>query len=198
MDVAASNLKRRRFLLASTAALGTVAAGGAAAPFFLGMLPGARARAAGAPVEVDLSGIEPGMLLRTEWRGMPVWVLHRTQPMLDSLASTDGMVVDPHSEYSMQPAYCRSEYRSIRLPWLVVIAICTHLGCIPLVDLSPGPASGLGPDWPGGFFCPCHGSKYDLAGRVFKDMPAPRNLSVPRYAFAADTRLTIGADEHGS
>jgi len=194
----ASDPRRRRFLLAATGALGAVAVAGAATPFFLSMLPSARARAAGAPVDVDLSKIEPGMLVRTEWRGMPVWVLHRTQSMLDSLASTDAIVVDPDSEHSMQPAYCQNEYRSIQPPWFVVIAICTHLGCIPLPELSPGAASGLGPDWPGGFFCPCHGSKYDIAGRVFKDVPAPRNLAVPRYAFVGASRLTVGEDRHGS
>ncbi|HTT36821.1 MAG TPA: ubiquinol-cytochrome c reductase iron-sulfur subunit [Burkholderiales bacterium] len=195
MENSGPDLKRRRVLLAASGVLGAVAAVGAATPFFLSMLPSARARAAGAPVEVDLSKIEPGMLVRTEWRGMPVWVLHRTPEMLASLPKTDGIVADPHSEYPQQPDYCRNEDRSIRPEWFVVIAICTHLGCVPLPVLT---VAELGPDWPGGFFCPCHGSKYDLAGRVFKDVPAPLNLVVPRYEFLSDTRLLIGADKLSS
>jgi len=192
MDDSGPNLKKRRILLAASGVLGGVATVAAAVPFFMSMLPSARARAAAAPVEVDLSKIEPGMLMRTEWRGMPVWVLHRTPEMLASLPKTDSVVADPQSKYPQQPEYCRNEDRSIQPEWFVVVAICTHLGCVPLAELSVGD---IGPDWQGGFFCPCHGSKYDLAGRVFKDVPAPLNLVVPRYQFLSDTRLLIGADK---
>ena len=192
MDDSGPNLKKRRILLAASGVLGGVATVAAAVPFFMSMLPSARARAAAAPVEVDLSKIEPGMLMRTEWRGMPVWVLHRTPEMLASLPKTDSVVADPQSKYPQQPEYCRNEDRSIQPEWFVVVAICTHLGCVPLPELSVGD---IGPDWQGGFFCPCHGSKYDLAGRVFKDVPAPLNLVVPRYQFLSDTRLLIGADK---
>ena len=195
MDNSVPDTKRRRVLLAATSVLGTVAAVGAATPFFLSMLPSARARAAAAPVEADLSKIEPGMLVRTEWRGMPVWLLHRTPEMLEGLAKTDSIVADPQSKYPQQPDYCRNQDRSIQPEWFVVVAICTHLGCVPLAELTVGE---LSPDWPGGFFCPCHGSKYDLAGRVFKDVPAPLNLVVPRYEFLSDTRLLIGADKQSA
>jgi ubiquinol-cytochrome c reductase iron-sulfur subunit len=170
----------------------------AAAPFFVSMFPSARARAAGAPVEVDISKVEPGMMIRAEWRGKPVWILHRTPDMIKSLAATDGVVADPQSEVPMQPGYARNEYRSIKPEWLVLVGICTHLGCSPSDKLKAGPDSGLGADWTGGFFCPCHGSKFDLAGRVFKDVPAPTNLEVPKYQFVTDTRLLIGDDGKGA
>jgi ubiquinol-cytochrome c reductase iron-sulfur subunit len=185
--------RKRRVLLGATAAVGTVAVVGVATPFFLSMFPSARARAAAAPVTVDLAKVEPGMLLRTEWRSQPIWVLHRTAQMLDSLRQTDSLVADPQSNQSQQPANCRDQYRSINPQWLVVIAICTHLGCVPLPELAAGSASGLGADWPGGFYCPCHGSKYDLAGRVFKSVPAPLNLVVPPYRFLSNDQLLIGA-----
>jgi ubiquinol-cytochrome c reductase iron-sulfur subunit len=184
--------RRRRFLIAASAAGGAVAAVGAATPFFLSMFPSARARAAGAPVTVDLSKVEPGTLLRTEWRSKPVWVLHRTQPMLTSVQRCDSIVADPQSDLPQQPNYCRNEYRSIRPEWLVVVAICTHLGCVPLPELEAGGDNSLGNDCPGGLFCPCHGSKYDLAGRVFLNVPAPLNLVVPPYELADATTLVIG------
>jgi ubiquinol-cytochrome c reductase iron-sulfur subunit len=162
------------------------------------MFPSARARAAGAPVEVDISRLEPGMLIRAEWRGKPVWILHRTPEMLKSLEADVSMVADPSSQMPMQPPYAQNEYRSIKPEWLVLVGICTHLGCSPTDKLQAGPDSGLGADWPGGFFCPCHGSKFDLAGRVFKDVPAPTNLEVPKYQFLADTRLLIGDDGKGA
>jgi ubiquinol-cytochrome c reductase iron-sulfur subunit len=149
-------------------------------------------------VEVDISKVEPGMLIRAEWRGKPVWILHRTPEMLKSLEADVSMVADPNSQVPMQPPYAQNEYRSIKPEWLVLVGICTHLGCSPTDKLQAGPDSGLGADWPGGFFCPCHGSKFDLAGRVFKDVPAPTNLEVPKYQFLADTRLLIGDDGKGA
>ena len=189
---------KRRLLLVATGVAGGAATVAAAAPFFVSMFPSARARAAGAPVEVDISKVEPGMLIRAEWRGKPVWILHRTPEMLKSLEADVSMVADPNSQVPMQPPYAQNEYRSIKPEWLVLVGICTHLGCSPTDKLQAGPDSGLGADWPGGFFCPCHGSKFDLAGRVFKDVPAPTNLEVPKYQFLADTRLLIGDDGKGA
>jgi len=196
-ETGASNGKRR-FLLAATSVLSGAAAVAVAAPFVVGMFPSARARAAGAPVEVDISKVEPGMMIRAEWRGKPVWIVHRTPEMVERLQQADSMVADPKSNQPMQPAYARNEYRSIKPEWLVLVGICTHLGCSPTDKLGAGPESGLGADWPGGFFCPCHGSKFDLAGRVFKDVPAPTNLEVPKYQFLTDTRLLIGDDGKGA
>jgi ubiquinol-cytochrome c reductase iron-sulfur subunit len=187
--------KKRRYLLIATSVAGGVAGVGAAAPFFVSMFPSARAKAAGAPVEVDIARVEPGMMFRAERRSKPVWIVHRTPEMIKKLEETDGRVADHNSKAPMQPPYARNRYRSIRPEWLVLVGICTHLGCSPSDKLAAGPESGLGEDWPGGFFCPCHGSKFDLAGRVYKDVPAPTNLEVPRYRFLTDTRLLIGEDE---
>ena len=189
---------KRRFLLAATSVLGGAAAVAVAAPFVVSMFPSARARAAGAPVEVDISKVEPGMMIRAEWRSKPVWIVHRTPDMVATLQQTDALVADPGSNQPMQPPYAKNEYRSLKPEWLVLVGICTHLGCSPTDKLSPGPESGLGEDWHGGFFCPCHGSKFDLAGRVFKDVPAPTNLEVPKYQFLTDTRLLIGDDGKGA
>jgi ubiquinol-cytochrome c reductase iron-sulfur subunit len=197
--MAESNVNtRRRLLLIATGAAGGAATVAAAAPFFVSMFPSARARAAGAPVEVDISKVEPGMMIRAEWRGKPVWILHRTPEMLEGLEAADDMVADPGSDAPMQPPYAKNEYRSIRPEWLVLVGICTHLGCSPTDKLRAGPDSGLGADWTGGFFCPCHGSKFDLAGRVFKDVPAPTNLEVPKHQFVTETRLLIGDDGKGA
>jgi ubiquinol-cytochrome c reductase iron-sulfur subunit len=197
--MAESNVNtRRRLLLIATGAAGGAATVAAAAPFFVSMFPSARARAAGAPVEVDISKVEPGMMIRAEWRGKPVWILHRTPEMLEGLEAADDMVADPGSDAPMQPPYAKNEYRSIRPEWLVLVGICTHLGCSPTDKLQAGPDSGLGADWTGGFFCPCHGSKFDLAGRVFKDVPAPTNLEVPKHQFVTETRLLIGDDGKGA
>ncbi len=189
---------KRRFLLAATSVLGGAAAVAVAVPFVVSMFPSARARAAGAPVEVDISKVEPGMMIRAEWRSKPVWIVHRTPEMLATLQQTDALVADPGSNQPMQPPYAKNEYRSLKPEWLVLVGICTHLGCSPTDKLGPGPESGLGEDWHGGFFCPCHGSKFDLAGRVFKDVPAPTNLEVPKYQFLTDTRLLIGDDGKGA
>ena len=186
---------KRRFLLVTTGVLGGIATVATAAPFLASMLPSARARAAGAPVEVDISKVEPGMMIRPEWRGQPVFVVHRTPGMLEDVKKMDPRVADPDSDASIQPEYAKNEYRSRKPELLVLIGICTHLGCSPSDKLLAGAESGLGQDWLGGFFCPCHGSKFDLAGRVFKDVPASANLKVPPYKFVSDTRLLIGDDK---
>jgi ubiquinol-cytochrome c reductase iron-sulfur subunit len=190
--------RKRRFLLVATSVASGVAGVAVAVPFVASMNPSARARAAGVPVEVDLSNVEPGMMVTVEWRGQPVWVVHRTREMIDSLPRLDGMVADPKSSMPMQPDYAKNEARSIKPEYLVLVGICTHLGCSPSQKLAPGAESGLGDDWPGGFFCPCHGSKFDLAGRVYKGVPAPANLKVPPYAYLSDTRLLIGKDSKGA
>jgi len=198
MGEANVNNGKRRFLVVATSVAGGAAAVAVAVPFVASMFPSARAKAAGAPVEVDISKVEPGMMIRAEWRSKPVWIVHRTSDMLEGLKKVDSRVADPDSERPMQPAYAKNEYRSIKPEWLVLVGICTHLGCSPSDKLKAGPDSGLGEEWPGGFFCPCHGSKFDLAGRVFKDVPAPTNLEVPKYQFLTDTRLVIGEDGKGA
>lgn len=190
---------RRRRLLAITTGLGVVGSVFAATPFVQSMLPSARARAAGAPVEIDISRIEPGQLLTVEWRGQPVWILRRTPKMLDTLDQVTALLVDPESSVaSQQPPYAQNEYRSIKPEILVLVGICTHLGCSPDKRLQPGAGADLGADWPGGFFCPCHGSKFDLAGRVFRNVPAPTNLVVPPYGYLGDSRLIVGEHPDGA
>jgi ubiquinol-cytochrome c reductase iron-sulfur subunit len=200
MDMAtppdSSELARRKFLLATTAGVGGVGLVATAVPFVASMAPSERARAAAAPAEVDVTRIAPGTLATVEWRGKPVWVLHRTPAMVASLGRHDALLLDPQSQEDQQPGYAKNATRSRRPDYLVVIAICTHLGCIP-VFRPDADAPGLPPDWPGGFYCPCHGSAYDLAGRVFKNVPAPRNLEVPPHAFHGD-QLVIGEDEQPS
>ena len=181
-------------MIAWTSAAGAVAGIGFATPFVMSMFPSERARAAGAPIEVDLTKIEPGMLVTEEWRGKPVWILHRTARMLEEIRNSDKVVADPESRQPMQPEYAKNEFRSIKDEYLVLVGICTHLGCSPTQKLEAGEASGLGADWKGGFFCPCHGSKFDLAGRVYKGAPAPSNLVVPPYTYLSDMRLLIGDD----
>ena len=189
---------KRRFLIATTGVMGGIGGGVAIVPFAMSMSPSARARAAGAPVEIDISKIEPGMMITVEWRGKPVWIVYRTPEMLASLPKIDTELADPQSDAPMQPSYAKNEARSIKPDYLVLVGICTHLGCSPSQKLAAGEGSGLGSDWPGGFFCPCHGSKFDLAGRVFKGVPAPNNLEVPPYAFLSDTRLIVGSDRKGA
>jgi ubiquinol-cytochrome c reductase iron-sulfur subunit len=163
------------------------------------MLPSARAKAAGAPIEIDISRLESGQLLTIEWRGKPVWILRRSPDMLKSLPQVEPQLADPKSVVdTQQPAYAKNPGRSIKPEVLVLVGICTHLGCSPDKRLAAGSASGLGEDWPGGFFCPCHGSKFDLAGRVFKNVPAPTNLEVPKHTYLSDTRLMIGVDPKGA
>jgi ubiquinol-cytochrome c reductase iron-sulfur subunit len=185
--------RKRKFLIAATSAVGGVAVAGVAVPLVMSMMPSARAKAAGAPVEVDISKIEPGMLLTVEWRGKPVWIVNRTKDMLDMLAKHDDQLADPRSEMPQQPVYCKNANRSIKPEYLVAVGICTHLGCSPTYRKDIGSAD-LGADWPGGFFCPCHGSRFDLAARVFKGVPAPTNLVIPPHQYVSDAKLLIGVD----
>jgi len=184
---------RRQFLTVATVATGAVGAAFAAAPFLISWKPSARAKALGAPVEVDISKVEPGAMVKVEWRGKAVFVVHRTPQMLTQLEGMAPKLRDPDSEHSEQPDYARNAARALKPEYLVLIGVCTHLGCAPLERFTPGDVT-VSPDWPGGFFCPCHGSKFDLSGRVFKDVPAPTNLSVPPYRFLSDNRLLIGSD----
>lgn len=186
---------KRRFLVAMSSVVGGAAAAGAAIPFVASLMPSARALAAGAPVEVDISKIEPGMLLTVEWRGKPVWIVNRTPEMLDMLSKHDDKLTDPASDLpSQQPEYCKNPTRSIKPELLVAVGICTHLGCSPTFRKDVAPAD-LGADWPGGFFCPCHGSRFDLAARVFNGSPAPTNLVIPPHKYLSDTKLLVGEDQ---
>jgi ubiquinol-cytochrome c reductase iron-sulfur subunit len=188
---------KRRFLLTATTVATGVAAGAAAVPFVGSMLPSERAKAAGAPVEVDLSDLMPGQKKTVAWRGKPVWIVRRTPEMLKDVKADDERVADPESKRSQQPSYAKNEYRSLKPEYLVLIGICTHLGCSPVDRLQPEPQP-FDPDWNGGFYCPCHGSLFDLAGRVYKNKPAPDNLTVPPYKFVGETKLVIGEDTHGA
>ncbi|NCS65456.1 MAG: ubiquinol-cytochrome c reductase iron-sulfur subunit [Hydrogenophilales bacterium CG03_land_8_20_14_0_80_62_28] len=184
---------KRRFLVAMSAAVGGVAAVGAATPLVMSMMPSARALAAGAPVEVDISKIEPGMMLTVEWRGKPVWIVNRTPEMLAMLGKDNDRLTDPNSDLDQQPEYCKNPHRSIKPEFFVGVGVCTHLGCAPSYRPEVGPAD-LGQDWHGGFFCPCHGSRYDLASRVFKGSPAPKNMLVPPYKYLSDSKILVGED----
>ena len=188
---------KRRFLLTATTVATGVAAGAAAVPFVGSMLPSERAKAAGAPVEVDLSDLMPGQKKTVEWRGKPVWIVRRTPEMLKAVKEDDGRVADPASKRSQQPTYAHNEYRSLKPEYLVLIGICTHLGCSPVDRLQQEPQP-FDPEWNGGFYCPCHGSLFDLAGRVYKNKPAPDNLTVPPYKFVGETKLVIGEDTQGA
>lgn len=185
---------RRRFLTAVTSGVGAVGGVFAATPFVLSMTPSERAKAAGAPVEIDISKLEPGQMLKEIWRGNPVWIINRTPEMLESLKMVEGELRDPASEQSIQPEYAKNEYRSQKPEILVLVGICTHLGCSPVQKFAVGPDSGISDDWPGGFFCPCHGSKFDLAGRVYSNVPAPTNLVVPPYKFVNETLILVGVE----
>jgi ubiquinol-cytochrome c reductase iron-sulfur subunit len=191
-----SETKRRRFLLTTAGAVAGVGAVAAAAPFVMSFWPSAKAKAAGAPVEVDISKIEPGQLITVEWRGKVCWVLNRTKAMLTTLPKLDVRLADPNSNVANQPAYCKNEHRSIKDSYWVAIGICTHLGCSPTFRPDIAPAD-LGADWLGGFFCPCHQSKFDLAGRVYKGMPAPTNLVIPPHKYLTDTMIVIGQGQDG-
>ena len=188
---------KRRFLLTATSVAGGVAAGAAAIPLVASMLPSERAKAAGAPVEVDVSDLQPGQKKIVEWRGKPVWIVRRTPEMLKTLKADEDRVADPASKRSEQPAYAKNEVRSLKPEYLVVVGICTHLGCSPVDRLQAEPQP-FASDWHGGFYCPCHGSLFDLAGRVYKNKPAPDNLKVPPYKFLSDTRILIGDDNKGA
>lgn len=185
---------RRRLLIAATTVVGGVGAAYVATPFVLSMDPSAKAKAAGAPVDVDVSKLRPGQLMTVEWRGKPVWVVRRTDSMIEAMKSRESELRDPGSEeLSQQPHYAKNDHRSINPEYMVMIGICTHLGCAPTYRPELAPAD-LGQDWKGGFFCPCHGSIYDLAGRVFAGVPAPSNLVVPPYHFVTATRILVGVD----
>lgn len=187
----------RRTALGLTVAAGTVGTVAVAVPLLASMAPSERAKAAGAPVEVDISDIKPGQMKRVEWRGKPVWILRRTQEMLATLKTTDSEVADPNSQRTAfpTPEYAQNEWRSIKPEYLVVVGICTHLGCSPVPAFGTGGDPSLPSDWLGGFLCPCHGSTFDYAARVFKNMPAPDNLEVPPHMYLTDTRILVGEDK---
>jgi ubiquinol-cytochrome c reductase iron-sulfur subunit len=188
---------KRTWLIASGCA-GAVGAGFTAVPFVSSFEPSERAKAAGAPVEVDISAIKLGTKLTVEWRGKPVWIMRRTPEELAELPKNDNELADPKSlrkPDEFTPPYARNEWRSIKPEYLVVVGICTHLGCSPIDRFQPGPQASLPDDWPGGFLCPCHGSTFDLAGRVYKNKPAPDNLEVPPHMYMSDSRLLIGEDK---
>jgi ubiquinol-cytochrome c reductase iron-sulfur subunit len=186
--------KTRRNLIVATSVAGGVAGVGAAVPFVASMWPSERAKAAGAPVEADIAHIAPGELAVFEWRGKPVWVLHRTKQMVESLKTVEPNLTDPESKSSEQPPYAKNETRSEKPDWMVLVGVCTHLGCSPQLKTAEAKAE-MGGNWVGGFYCPCHGSKFDLAGRVFRGSPAPVNLVVPPYEFLSDNTLVIGEDK---
>ena len=187
---------KRRFLIGATSVVGGIGGVAAAVPFVMSMFPSERARAAGAPVEQDISKIEPGQQISLEWRGKVVWIINRTKPMLESLPKLNARLADPNSDVPQQPPYCKNEHRSIKPEYLVAVGICTHLGCSPTYrpEVAPGD---LGPDWLGGFFCPCHQSKFDLAGRVYKGVPAPTNLVVPPHEYQSETTIVVGVGQDG-
>jgi ubiquinol-cytochrome c reductase iron-sulfur subunit len=192
---------RRRLLTAATVGTGAIGVAFAAVPFLASWKPSARAKALGAPVEIDASKLEAGQMLKVVWRGQPVFVVRRTKAVIDQLGGHDDLLADPKSDDSTQPDYIKDKgaARAINPEYWVGLAVCTHLGCSPLGAFEPNNATqvagtDLGQGWPGGFYCPCHGSKYDISGRVFKSMPAPKNLTVPPYAFSGDARISIGVD----
>jgi ubiquinol-cytochrome c reductase iron-sulfur subunit len=193
--------KAKRNALGLTATLGAIGGAGVAFPLVSTFAPSEKAKAAGAPVEVDVSELRPGEMATVEWRGNPVWVLRRTDEMLQSLSSLDEQLLDPDSEkyWNMQtPDYAKNEARSIKPEYLVVVGLCSHLGCSPSEKFETGAQPSLPADWPGGFLCPCHGSTFDLAGRVYKNKPANKNLDVPPHMYLSDSRILIGVDEENA
>ncbi|MEY3264626.1 MAG: ubiquinol-cytochrome c reductase iron-sulfur subunit [Pseudomonadota bacterium] len=190
----------RRGLLVATAAAGGVAGLAAAGAFVSTFEPSERAKAAGAPVEVDIAGLKPGEMKTVEWRGKPVWIVKRTPEMVADLKKTESQLADPKSERNpneLTPEYARNEQRSIKPEILIAVGICSHLGCSPSSKFQPGAQPSLPDDWAGGFLCPCHGSTFDLAGRVYKNKPAPDNLEVPRHMYLSETKIVIGKDQKG-
>ena len=186
---------KRRFLTNATTVVGSIGAIAVTIPFISSLSPSAKARAAGAPVEVDISKLEVGQLMTIEWRGKPVFVFRRSEETISTLANLKTELRDPHSEdLGQQPSYCKNDLRSIRQDLMVLVGICTHLGCAPTYRPELAPED-LGPDWQGGFFCPCHGSTFDLAGRVYQSVPAPTNLVVPPHYFISDNKLLIGKEK---
>ncbi|MGD2083944.1 MAG: ubiquinol-cytochrome c reductase iron-sulfur subunit [Chromatiales bacterium] len=193
MSAEGVDLKKRRFLTVATSVVGAVGVVAVAVPFVSSMQPSAKAKAAGAPVEADLSKMEPGQMIRVKWRGKPVWVVRRTDKMLAGLPEVRDELRDPDSSESVQPPYCKNPTRAIKEHYFVAIGICTHLGCSPTYRPEVAPQD-LGSDWKGGFFCPCHGSRFDLAGRVYKGVPAPLNLEIPPHQYIAEHKLLVGDD----
>ena len=186
--------KRRCFIRLATSAVGGAGLIAASVPFFSYWMPSADTEAAAAPMKIDISSLKPRQQLTVPWRGMPVWVICRDQEMLNSLPKSNGLLRDPLSEHDQQPEYCKNTNRSIKPQFFVAIGICTHLGCVP--TYRPDVAS-VSPDWLGGFYCPCHGSRYDLAGRVYQNVPAPLNLKIPRHMYTSETEILIGKDKEG-
>ena len=188
-----ADLKKRRFLTATTSVIGAVGVVGVAVPFIASWQPSTRAKAAGAPVEADISKLGAGELLRVKWRGKPVWIMRRTEKNLEDLKTLDRKLADPASDMPQQPDYAKNPHRSRKPEIWVAVGICTHLGCSPTYrpDVAP---DDLGPDWVGGFYCACHGSRFDLAGRVFSGVPAPTNLVIPPYQFIDDNTILVGDD----
>ena len=184
---------RRRFLVVATSVVGAGAVAGMTVPFVASWFPSERAKAAGAPVEFDISKMEVGEQVVVEWRGKPVWVVKRSKDMLANLVKVESQLLDPQSEGSEQPEYCKNRTRSIKPEVLVAVGVCTHLGCSPTYRPELAPAD-LGPQWLGGFYCPCHGSKFDLSARVFKGVPAPTNIVIPPHKYLSDTHVLIGED----
>ncbi|MEM7465844.1 MAG: ubiquinol-cytochrome c reductase iron-sulfur subunit [Pseudomonadota bacterium] len=190
--------KRRRFITGTTAVIGGLGAAAGAIPFVATFQPSAKAKAIGAPIEVDIAKLEPGQRITHKWRGQPVWIVRRTPEMLEKLKDlNDDTLRDPNSEESEQPEFAANAWRSQKEEYLVLVGLCTHLGCSPSFMPEAG-ADQMGSDWPGGFFCPCHGSKFDLAGRVYAGVPAPTNMRVPPYRFETETKLVIGEDSGGA
>lgn len=188
------DLKKRRTLTLATSAVGAVGAGFVIYPFLAAWAPSERAKAAGAPVEADIGKLEPGQLVTVKWRGKPVWIIRRTERNLKDLPTLNDRLLDPDSDDTgQQPDYCKNPHRSIKPEYLVAIGICTHLGCSPTYRPDVAPED-LGPEWLGGFYCPCHGSRFDLAARVYQNVPAPKNLEIPPYQYISDTRILVGVD----
>ncbi|MCH8845459.1 MAG: ubiquinol-cytochrome c reductase iron-sulfur subunit [Proteobacteria bacterium] len=189
--------KRRHFLTAAATVVGGAGALATAIPFVSALSPSAKTKAIGGPVEADISGLKPGEMQIEKWRGKPVWILRRSEESVAELSGMSDMLRDPDSEVEQQPEYAKNEYRSVKPEYLVVVGLCTHLGCSPKYRTKDD-SEGLGADWKGGFFCPCHGSKFDLAGRVYKGVPAPANLMVPKYQFISESIILIGEDSVGN
>lgn len=193
MNIEGVDKSKRQFLTSALTVVGAVGTGYIAVPFLAQMQPSTKAMAAGAPVTVDISKMEPGQMIRVAWRGKPVWLLNRTPEVLETLKTLDDQLRDPQSSESIQPVYTKNPTRALKQEIFVAIGLCTHLGCSPTFRPEIAPAD-LGPDWKGGFFCPCHGSWFDLAGRVYRGVPAPTNLEIPPYRYITDTQIIIGED----
>lgn len=188
------NTKRRRFLTLATSVVGAGGAAAAAVPFLASMAPSERAKALGAPVSMDVENLEAGQMVTTAWRGKPVWVVSRSSEMIETLEDVSDRLRDPDSQQPQQPSYAQNQQRSIKPDILVMVGVCTHLGCSPKFRPEKAPAD-LGEDWLGGFFCPCHGSKFDLAGRVYKGVPATLNMEIPPHQYVSETEILIGEDK---